>query len=219
MRRVVGRQQLHAGHALEPLRPAVAQEPEARRLALRADAVQKVQRFHDGVVIRRRMGPDLLELAHVLVHLGRRRHHRPDLGDLRPADVEEPRADRRREPLVEARAVVVAVQLVTGKREMRVGVRPVHDHLDAARPAQLADLLHGKDLPRQVRDVTDVDDLGARRDRGFDAARQILLRRRRHGEGDLLQDDAVAPLALLPGGDHARVVLRGRQDLVAALQR
>ncbi len=41
---------------------------------------------------------------------------------------------------------------------------------------------------------------------------------RRHGEADLLDDDALAPGALRPGRDHARIVLVRLDDLVAGLQ-
>src|SRR2546422_4576634 len=39
------------------------------------------ERLGDGVVVRRRVGTDLFELANVVVHLRRRRHHRPDARD------------------------------------------------------------------------------------------------------------------------------------------
>ena len=47
---------------------------------------------------------------------------------------------------------------------------------------------------------------------------EIVQRRRRHRERDLLQHDAVAAHALIPGVEHAAVVLVGRDDLVARLQ-
>ena len=175
LRGIVGRQDLHAGHPLEPLGPAVAQEAQPGGLPLRTDAVQKIERFDDRIVIGRGVRADLLELAHVLVHLGRGRHHRPDLRDLGATDVQESGTDRRREPLVQARPVVIAIQLVAREREMRVRVRSIYDHFNTARSAQLADLLHREDLPGEVRDVADVDDLGTRRDRGFDPSRQIIL--------------------------------------------
>ena len=46
-------------------------------------------------------------------------------------------------------------------------------------------------------------------------ARQIVEARRRHRERDLLQHDPVALLALLPGVEHAAVVLVGGEHLVA----
>ena len=165
------------------------------------------------------MGADLLELADVLVHFRRGRHHRPHLPDLGASHIEEAGPDRCREPLVEARAVVIAVEVALREREMGVRMRAIHDYFDPPRTAQLRDLLHREDLAREIRDVADMNDFGARRDRFLDASRQVVLGRRRHRERDLLQYDAVAPLALLPGRDHARIILRRRQHLVAALER
>ena len=58
--------------------------------------------------------------------------------------------------------------------------------------------------------------------RGVIAARKLLDdvggRGRRHLEGDLLDHDPVAARALVPGGDHPRVVLVGDDHLVAALE-
>src|SRR2546430_11858802 len=45
-----------------------------------------------------------------------RSHHRPDARDFLLAHVQEARAVRRQQPLVQAGAVVVAVQLVAGER-------------------------------------------------------------------------------------------------------
>ena len=56
------------------------------------------------------------------------------------ADVEEPRADRREEPLVQARPVVVALEVVALEREVGEGVRAVDEHLDAALAAEAHDV-------------------------------------------------------------------------------
>src|SRR2546423_720064 len=104
---------------------------------------------------------------------------------------------------MQARAVVIAIELIAREREMRVGMRAVHDHFDPSGASHLADPLYRKDLARKIRDMADVDDLGARRDRRFKAACQIVLRGWRHGKRDLLQDDAVPSLALFPCRDHA----------------
>src|ERR1041385_3726586 len=103
------------------------------------------------------MRADLLELADVVVHLGRRRHHGPDLRDLRLADVQEAGSDRRGQPLMQAGAVIVAVELVAREGEMRVRMRAVDDDFDPARPSQLGDRLYRGDLAGEIRDVTDVD--------------------------------------------------------------
>src|SRR2546425_12269372 len=67
-------------------------------------------RSRDGVVVGGGVGPDLLELADVPVHFGRRGHERPELLDLRLAHVQEAGAVRGEQPLVQAGAVEVAVR-------------------------------------------------------------------------------------------------------------
>jgi hypothetical protein len=96
--------------------------------------------------------------------------------------------------------------------------KAVHDHLDAALASHLADALHREDLAGEVRDVADQDHLRLRRDRLLEALVEVVEALWRDREGDRLQDDAVAALALAPGGEHARVVVRGGEDLVARLQ-
>ena len=147
--------------------------------------------------------------------LRRGRRQRPQILDQRPAHVEEAGADRRQQPLVQAGAVVVALEIAQREREVAVGVRAVDDGADAAGAGHPADRLDREDLPGQVGDVADVDHLRARRDGGFEAPRQIVQGRRRDGERDLLQHDPVALHPLLPGVEHAAVVLVGREDFVA----
>ena len=91
----------------------------------------KGERDRDRVMVCRRVRADLLVLAHVGRHRRRRRHERPQLRDLLPPLVQEPRADRREQPLEQARAVVVGAELVAREREVRERVRAVHEHLDA----------------------------------------------------------------------------------------
>src|SRR5439155_7607474 len=93
---------------------------------------------------------------------------------------------RRKQPLVEARAVIIAGELVAGKREVGVGVRPVHDHLDPLGARELHDLADREDLAGEVRDVTDVDNLGPRRDGALDAVGEVVLGGRGYGDADLL---------------------------------
>ena len=66
--------------------------------------------------------------------------------------------------------------------------------------------------------MAEVQDLRRRRDRREQPIGELVHRRRRHRERDLLQHDPVAARALLPGVEHAAVVLVGRDDLVAGLQ-
>ena len=63
-----------------------------------------------------------------------------------------------------------------------------------------------------------LDHLRARRDGVLERLHDLLVRWRWSGEFYLPEDDPVPPLALQPRVDHARVVLRGRDDLVARLE-
>jgi hypothetical protein len=84
------------------------------------------ERHRDRVVVRRRMRADLLVLPHVVHLLDRPGHQRPERLDLLAAYVKEARPDRREQPFVEARAVVVAPQIVAREREVRERVRAVY---------------------------------------------------------------------------------------------
>src|SRR5689334_12875525 len=97
----------------DSLRPAVAQVAQTCNLALGANASVECERGGDGVVIRGRMGSNLLVLANVVVLLGVRRHQRPEILLLLLPDVEEAGANGSEQPFVQARSVVIAVQVVT----------------------------------------------------------------------------------------------------------
>ena len=178
----------------------------------------ELQRLGDRVVHGRRVRADLLELPDVGVpRLGGRRE-RPVALDERAPHVQEPGADRRQQPLVQAGAVVVALEIGQREREVRERMRAIDDRLDAARPGHSTDVAHGEDLPGEIGDVADVDHLRPRRHRLFKPAKQVALIGRRYGKRDLLQDDAVAAHALLPRVEHPPVVLICRQDFVAGFQ-
>ena len=70
-----------------------------------------------------------------------------------------------------------------------------------------ADLAHRHDLARQVGDVQQSITFVRGVIAPIEPSTQIVLRRRRHGKRDLLDDDAVAARALVPRVEHARVVL------------
>jgi hypothetical protein len=72
-------------------------------------------------------------------------------------------------------------------------------------------------LSRQVGDVAEVHHLRLRRDGALHPLIQVVLRRR-HGEIDAGDLDAFAARPLIPGREHAAVVLLGGQHLVAGLE-
>ena len=75
-----------------------------------------------------------------------------------------------------------------------------------------------EDLTGEVRDVRDLDDARARRDRVAELLDDVLVRRRRHLERDLLDHDPIAARPLVPRRDHPPVVLVGDDHFVAALE-
>src|SRR5215207_10383699 len=204
--------------ALELIHPVAGEQAQARLLALGADALVEEERLADGQALRGRARARLLELADVGVLRPLRGEERPDPGDLVTPDVEHPRPLRRVQPLVQRGAEVVAIQIVALELELREGVRAVDNRLGAAPPRQLADVADGRDLPRQVNRVRDEDEPRARSEAGLVGGRDLRRVFRRDGNTDELETDAVAPLALPQSGEHARVVLRRRQNLVAGLE-
>jgi hypothetical protein len=118
---------------------------------------------------------------------------------------------------VQARAVVVHLEVAQLEREVRHRVRAVDDGDDAAGAGHARQVLHREDLAGEVGDVAEVQHLGARGDRAFEQAEQRLARGR-HREIDLLDHDLLAPRALIPRRQHAAVVLLGGQHLVAGLE-
>jgi hypothetical protein len=83
----------------------------------------------------------------------------------------------------------------------------------------VADPPDREDLSGQVRDVAEVQHPRCRRHGAEQAIGEIVERLRRHREGHLLQLDAITPHALLPGIEHAPVILVRGHDFVAGFQR
>jgi hypothetical protein len=93
-------------------------------------------------------------------------------------------------------------------------MRAVDDGPDAPRASHPADLPHRKDLPGEVRDVAKMDDLRLRRDGTLEHIHEELHAGRRRRERHRLDHDPLATAPLIPGREHAAVVLIGRENLV-----
>ncbi len=78
--------------------------------------------------------------------------------------------------------------------------------------------MHGQDLAGQVRDVGKLDHAGGGRDRASDPLDKLGGRGERNGESDSLDDNSLAAGALVPGGEHAGIIMVGDDHLVAPLQ-
>ena len=126
---------------------------------------------------------------------------------------------RSEQPLVQARRVVVAVQIGAGSGEVREGVRAVDDHGDAARAVPARPPRAPEDLPREVDHVAHQDQPRARRDAASKRAHDLVRVLGRDRQRTLRAARSLPPLALPEGGDHPRVVLLGRHHLVARAAR
>lgn len=115
---------------------------------------------------------------------------------------------------MQAGAVVIHLEVAQLEREMRHRMGAIDDGDDAAGASHAGDVLNREDLPGQVGDVAEVQHLGARGDGAFEHREQTFAGSR-HREVDLGDLKLVAARALIPGGEHAAVVLLGRQHFVA----
>src|SRR5262249_10658299 len=139
---IVAGQYLHALLPFEPFGPTVEEETQPGGFALGADAFMEIERLVDGQRVRRRVRADLLELADVGGVLLIRSHQRPQAGDFRLANIQEACAVRRQQPFVQARAVIVAIQIGVFVWEMREKMRAGDYCLDAARARPPADAFY-----------------------------------------------------------------------------
>ena len=154
--------------ALQRVRPTERQIAQPGGLAVHANRLVKGERFGDRRVRRRRRRADLLEFPDV-VRLSRRGGlERPRLRDVFLSHVQKTVADRAAQPLVQARAVEINVQIAKLEREVRRRVRAVDDRRDAALPGEAAQLLNREQLAGEVRDMAEMQDFRARRDRFFE---------------------------------------------------
>src|SRR5437867_4373385 len=155
------------------------------------------ERHGDRIVVGRRVRPDLLVFADVVFLFYCTGHQWPERFDLVAADVEESRSDRRHEPLVQTRAVIVAAQLIAREWEVRERVRTVNEHLDPLWPREVHDLAHGRDVARHEADVHRFYNFCARRNCAGNLLDVVLGGPWRRLELHPFDGDSVATLALL----------------------
>ena len=192
------------GCRAQPFGPASAQVAQPRGLALHADRLVETRAPRRW---RWRWPPGACRLPRtsgcrptVARPAGRQR---PQARDQLAPHVEEAGADRGEQPLVQAGAVVVALEVArarTGSARRRARRR--RSCGCRGRVAMRQIVWTGKICPvRFVMWQTWITFV-----RGVTAAleplREVGQRGRRHREADLLQDDAVAAHALLPGVEH-----------------
>src|SRR5262249_24041823 len=96
-------------------------------------------------------------------------------------------------------------------------VRAIHDRDEAMLPGHSSELTNRKKLSGLVRDVTEMQHLGLRRNGSLEPLEKIAL----CGwawEIDTRDFDLVAARLLIPGCQHAGVILLGHDDFIAGLQ-
>src|SRR5260370_13027159 len=103
------------------------------------------------------MRADLFELANVSLLLFFGSKQRPDLGDLFPSDVKQPRSFRRVQPFVKRRSEVVTIQIPLLEIELGERVRAVDDRFNATRSRHFADGFDRSDLTGDVHLVSNLN--------------------------------------------------------------
>jgi len=199
----------------EALGPAILEVAEAGEFAVGPDRLMEFESLQSGIVHGGGVRADLFVLADVFVHRRRRGHQRPVFFDAVFSHVQHASADGGGEPLVEAGSVEVGIYIRELEWDVGKRVRAIDDAGDAAAARQCTDFLDGEHLAGHEANLRDVDDAGARRDGLLVQDDQIGWIFYGNSEVHLLEYDFFAALALLPGGDHAGIVLRGGEDLVA----
>src|SRR5689334_5049227 len=205
-------------NVLQTIHPVTRQVTQPRLFALAADAVMEEQRLSDREPRRRRVRSDLFKLANVTSLLRLSRHQRPELLDLVALDVKQSGSFRRVEPLVQARPEVIATEILLLKIKLRVRMRSVDDRLDALRAGQVADLFHGCNLAGDVHLVRNEDQFRSTRDSFLERRGDLAEVLGRNRDLHHLQDEAFATFTLVQGRQHARIILRGREYLVARFE-
>src|SRR6266581_8000762 len=122
------------------------------------------------------MGADLLVFPDVVVLSRSGGHQRPEIPLLVLAHVQETGADGREKPLVQARSVIITLEIVALEWKVCERVRAIHEHFDSEWTRQLDDLTHRHYLSGEIGDVRHFDDFGLRRDRSAELFNEIVVR-------------------------------------------
>src|SRR5712691_5227285 len=120
------------------------------------------------------MRADLFELADVALLLVFGSKQRPDLGDLFTPDVEHAGAFRCVQPLVQAGAKVIAVQVFLLEIKLGERMRAVDNGFDAPSARHFTDGFDRRDLAGDIDLMRDLNQTGARGNCPFKSAGNLL---------------------------------------------
>ena len=87
----------------------------------------EIKSLGNGVSLGSGVSADLLEFPDIFSQGMVGPHHRPDPGDFGFPHVQHTCADRRQQPLMQRRAVVIAVEILVQERKLREGMRAIDD--------------------------------------------------------------------------------------------
>ena len=119
---------------------------------------------------------------------------------------------------MEARAEIIAPQVLLFEIELREGMGAVHDRLDPFRARHFADRFHGCDLARDVNLVRDQNQPRPVGDSFLKSRRELVEVLRRDRDLDQLELQVFALLPLPERRQHPRVILGRGQDFVTGLE-
>ncbi len=206
-----------AGNAADLAGPAFLQLAQAGLLPGRANPLVERERVQDRELRGHRMRAHMVELANIVVRVVGLAEERPQARDPVAPHVEQAVPQRRPQPLVEARAVVVAAEVRDPEVEMREGVGAIHHHRHAVRVRHVADFPDREDLPRDVHQVGHHQEPRAGTEAALVEPDNLVVGRGMPGQGHDAVDDPVAPRLHPEHVEHGAVILGGHHRLVPGL--
>ena len=147
-----------------------------------------------------------------------RRHQWPKLLDLVALHVQQAASLRRVKPLVQTGTEIVAAEILLFEIKLCERVRTINDRLDSLCTRDLADRFHGSDLARDVHLMRNENEFCSTRDSIFKCCCDLVEILWRDRDLYELEYETLATFTLSQRGQHARVVLRRGEYLVARFE-
>src|SRR5690606_28412635 len=214
------RHNAHAGDPAQSLRQPVPEEPDPRVDALGPELLVELECSVEAGEAGFIQGPRVVQAARaqgeVVPVAGR--NGRPQPCAPLFADVEQPRALRREEPLVRGGGVEVRIDATQAEQHEAGRVGAVDHRDDATLPALAHQLFDGHDRAVGEQNVRDREHAGARRQSGQNAPGRLLRVGGGNGERDDAETDATSRGEELPATQAADVLVVRRDDLVACAE-
>ena len=144
------RMKANFGDLHQLLCPVVLQVAKASFFGCGPDRVVERDRFTGREIGRFGMRSNRFELTNIVIHALGCRHEWPESLDFVPLYIEQARSLRGQEPFVKARPEIVASDIFLFELELSEGVGSIDHDLDVVLARESTNLLHRKDLPREI---------------------------------------------------------------------